>query len=172
MMKSIRTKLISAILAGTVVFGSFGVPTAVMAHEYDEDYYGYYYYDEDGDLIYDDGWDDYISDYIAYKAMKHAYEEEHRYVDVTGICVSSTAVQLPAGGCYQITGYVKPDNANNQGVCYYSTNPMIATVDGNGVIRAITPGTCYIVSKSSEGGYEAYTSMTVLPATTMLPVVK
>ena len=49
---------------------------------------------------------------------------------------------------------------------------MIAAVDGNGVIRALNPGTCTIVTKTSEGGYECYTSMTVLPATVQLPVVK
>ncbi len=161
MMKAMMTKIISIVLAGTVIFGSFAVPTTVMACGYD-DYYGWYDVD-----------DEYLDDYqtlMMLEAWAH-HCERHSYVDVTGVAVSSTAVQLPIGGSYQITGYVKPDNANNQGVCYYSSNPMIATVDGNGVIRAINPGTCYIVTKTSEGGFEAYTSMTVYPATTMLPVV-
>ena len=61
-----------------------------MARGWDDD--DYWYYIDDGN------WDDYVSDYMFYKMMKHAYEEEHRYVDVTGVCVSSTAVQLPVGG--------------------------------------------------------------------------
>lgn len=40
----------------------------------------------------------------------------------------------------------------------------IAKVNTNGVITAVNPGTCNIVSVSNEGGYEVNTCMTVLPA--------
>ena len=161
MFNKIKGRIISLLLAGTVVLGSFAIPTTVMACDDDDDncyYYGWYC--DDDDEYYDD-----YADLMRWEYLNYKYEKAHSYVNVTGICVSSTAVQLPTGGRYQITGYVKPDNANNQGVCYYSTNPSVAVVDGNGVITALNPGTCYIVSKSSEGGYEAYTSLTVYPAT-------
>ena len=158
MIRSNKSKLISAILTGTIILGTFSAPATVMACEYDESVYGYTYRDEYGDVVYCDGWDDYVSDCIAYA------REENRHVNVTGICVSSTAVQLKVGECYKITGYVKPDNASNQGITYYSTNPAIAKVNANGVITAVNPGTCNIVSVSNEGGYEVNTCMTVLPA--------
>ena len=167
MMNSMKAKLMSILLAGSVVFGSLAVPVETMACDFDDDDYCYdWYYD-------DDDYEERVTDYLIYKAIKSAYEEEHRYVNVTGVCVSSTAVQLPVGGRYQITGYVLPDNANNKGVCYYSTNPAIAVVDGNGVITALNPGTCNIMTRTSEGGYEACTCMTVYPATmAVLPVIK
>ena len=165
MMNTMKMKLMSALLAVSVIFGSFALPTTVAAYDFDDD--DYWYYDDDDEYL-----DDY-EDLIRMELIAHHYDKKYNsYVNVTGVAVSSTAVQLPIGGSYQITGYVKPENANNQGVCYYSTNPMIATVDGNGVIRALNPGTCTIVTKTSEGGYECYTSMTVLPATVQLPVVR
>ncbi len=165
MMKSMKAKLMSILLAVSVVFGSLAIPTTVLAWDFDDD--DEWYYDDD---YY--SYEDRVADYLYYKALKQAYEEEHRYVNVTGVCVSSTAVQLPIGGRYQITGYVLPDNANNKGVCYYSTNPAIAVVDGNGVITALNPGTCNIMTRTSEGGYEACTCLTVYPATVQLPIVR
>ncbi len=165
MMNTMKMKLMSALLAVSVIFGSFALPTTVAACDFDDD--DYWYYDDDDEYL-----DDY-EDLMWMELIAHHYDKKYNsYVDVTGVAVSSTAVQLPVGGCYQITGYVLPDNANNKGVCYYSTNPMIATVDGNGVIRALNPGTCNIMTRTSEGGFEACTCMTVLPATVQLPVVK
>ena len=155
MMNTVKGKMISLILAASVTLGCFAVPTTVMACDFDDGWYYYGWYYDDGDF------DDYFTDYLIHKAIREAYEEEHRYVNVTGVCVSSTAVQLPVGGRYQITGYVLPDNANNKGVCYYSTNPAVAVVDGNGVITALNRGVCNIMTRTSEGGYEACTCMTV-----------
>lgn len=162
MMKSMKAKLMSIVLATSVVFGSLAMPAAVMAYDFDDDYY----YDDDDEYLDD------LDELRWFEYMAYKYDKAHSHVDVTGVCVSSVAVQLPVGGSYQIQGYVKPENANNQGVCYYSSNPAIATVDGNGVIIALNPGTCYIVTRTSEGGYEAYTSMTVTPQTAILPVIR
>ena len=161
MFNTVKGKIISLILAGSVALGSFALPTTVMACGFDEDYYDYGWYCYDDTDYSDSYYEDRLVDYMIYKAIKEAYEEEHRYVNVTGVCVSSTAVQLPIGGRYQITGYVLPDNANNKGVCYYSTNPAVAVVDGNGVITALNRGVCNIMTRTSEGGYEACTCLTV-----------
>ena len=160
MFNTAKEKMISLILAGSVALGCLAVPTTVMACDVDDDdddYFCYgWYCDDDYDYF-----EDRLTEYLIYQAIKDAYEEEHRYVNVTGVRVSSTAVQLPVGGKYQITGYVLPDNANNKGVCYYSTNPAVAVVDGNGVITALNHGVCNIMTRTSEGGYEACTCMTV-----------
>lgn len=46
---------------------------------------------------------------------------------------------------------VKPDNANNKNVTYYSTNPNIATVDSNGIVTSRARGSTRIVITAADG---------------------
>ena len=174
MFKGTKVRLICAIMAGFVFLSGFAFPTSVAARDMsryfddddDDDYGDYWKYRYMMDNMSDDEKED-LRDAMVVAAIIQAaqeYEEEqerNRYVGVTGICVSSTDVSLLKGQAYQITGYVRPDNANNKGVTYYSTNPTVAWVEANGMIHANTPGICTVVSRSNENGYEAYTFVRV-----------
>ncbi len=98
------------------------------------------------------------------EAKKKAEKERNKYVNVTGIYVSSTGVDLNPGQSFRISAHVKPDDANNQGVSYSSSNPSVASVDGSGLIVANNTGNCVVTSRSNENGFQAYTYVRVNPA--------
>ena len=81
----------------------------------------------------------------------------------TGIAVSSTDVVLTIGQTYQITAYVLPDNARNKRAYFSSSDSNVASVDGSGVIRGNSVGSCVIYSTSEDGGYKACTTVRVNP---------
>ena len=53
-----------------------------------------------------------------------------------------------------------PNNATDKTVTYSSLNNSIATVDANGNIKAVRPGSVYIYARSVDGPY-AYLQVTV-----------
>ena len=83
---------------------------------------------------------------------------------VTGIALSSTDVVLTPGQTYQVIAYVLPDQARNKRVYFSSTNASVATVDGSGIIRANSIGSCVIKATTDEGSYSACTTVRVNPA--------
>ena len=72
-------------------------------------------------------------------------------VDVNNIIVEPTEVVLVEGASYQITTKVEPENATERGVIFKSSNPSIASVDENGVIRGLKAGEATITVVSSDG---------------------
>ncbi len=75
-------------------------------------------------------------------------------VKVTPIAVSSISlsqgnVTLNVGGTTKVTASVSPSNASYQGINWSSSNTSVATVDGNGNIKAIGAGTATITATSS-----------------------
>lgn len=97
----------------------------------------------------------------AYEAKKRAEYEAAKAARVTGVVMSTTSVTLTVGQAYQVVAYVKPDSANNKTVYYASSNPSVATVDGNGVITATGVGGAVITATTDDGGYQACTSVDV-----------
>ena len=97
-------------------------------------------------------------------ALKKAEQERNKVVKVNGIYVSSTDVTLTPGQTYQIVARVKPENARNQGVSYYTSDSRIANVDQSGVIVGVNPGSCVITSSANENGCSVRTYVRVNPA--------
>ena len=95
------------------------------------------------------------------EAMKR---DKNRYVSVTGVYVSTTEVVLVPGQTYQIIAGVVPDNANNRGVSFSSSDPNVAHVDGSGIVKGMNPGSCIITARTNENGYTARTAVRVNPA--------
>ena len=58
---------------------------------------------------------------------------------------------------------ITPDDATNQNVIWKSSDPDIATVDTNGKIRALKPGTATITVITEDGGKTATCTVTVEP---------
>lgn len=92
------------------------------------------------------------------------------YVNVTGIQISQTSANMNIGDTVCLSANVIPSNANNKGVCWNSNNTTVATVDGNGYVRAVGSGSATITVRSSENGYPAYCIINVAPAKTSNPV--
>ena len=82
-------------------------------------------------------------------------------VNVTGITLSPTTKTMYAGESSMLTPTITPDNATNKSVTWTSSDPTIASVDENGIVKAIKKGTATITAKTDDGGFTATCVITV-----------
>ena len=87
-------------------------------------------------------------------------------VAVTGVSLSPEAVQLAVGTTTTLKATVAPDNATNQKVTWSSSNPEVATVEGNGLITAKAIGQAEIEVKTAAGAKTAICKIEVTAAAT------
>ncbi len=85
-------------------------------------------------------------------------------VAVTGVSLNKTSATLEAGKTLQLTAAVRPENATNQDVTWSSNNEDVATVDEDGLVRAIKAGTAKITVTTEEAGKNAVATITVKSA--------
>ena len=83
MMNTMKMKLMSALLAVSVIFGSFALPTTVAAYDFDDD--DYWYYDDDDEYL-----DDY-EDLIRMELIAHHYDKKYNSYVSSGKLDSSPA---------------------------------------------------------------------------------
>lgn len=72
-------------------------------------------------------------------------------VKVTYVDITNNSLFLNAGETTQLNVVVKPENATNKKVEYSTTNANVATVDANGLVKAVGEGRAYIYAKSADG---------------------
>ena len=72
-------------------------------------------------------------------------------IEVTGIKVDKTLMEIKEGETVKITATVEPSNATTKAVMYSSSNINIATVDGDGNVTGIKEGTATITVTSNNG---------------------
>ena len=84
-------------------------------------------------------------------------------VAVTGISLNRTTLALSAETPNAtLTATIQPNNATVKGVIWTSSNPLVATVDHNGVVTAVSSGTATIIAKSVDRHREARCTVTVI----------
>ncbi len=81
-------------------------------------------------------------------------------IPAESITLNKNIVNLTIGNSEIIYAIVKPNNTSNQNVIWTSFDSKIATVNSNGLIKAVAAGTTIIVSKTVNG-LEAYTTVVV-----------
>lgn len=84
-------------------------------------------------------------------------------IPVSGISVSPSALSLDEGETAKLVATISPNDADNQTVTWLSKDNTVATVS-NGVVTANKAGFTYVIASSSDGGFSASCSVTVLPA--------
>lgn len=83
-------------------------------------------------------------------------------VYVTAITLNSGSLSLTKGKTAQLTATVNPDNAENNAINWSSSNPAVATVDGNGKVTAVAGGDATITATAADGsGVKASCKVTV-----------
>lgn len=85
-------------------------------------------------------------------------------VRVTHVTVSPTVLSLitgPSPTSATVTATVYPENATNKGVTWSSANPLVATVDQNGLVTAVAAGTVVITVTTLDGGHSNTCAVTV-----------
>jgi uncharacterized protein YjdB len=80
---------------------------------------------------------------------------------VTGLAISPQPVVLNPTRTYNIQATVLPVTATNKTLTWESTNTAVATVDSNGLVTAITSGSCGITATTVDGDFTAITEISV-----------
>ena len=77
------------------------------------------------------------------------------YYSVTGVTLNLTQINLGVGTTEQLTAVVTPNNATNKNVSWNSSNPLIASVDDDGLVTAKGEGTADITATTEDGNFTA-----------------
>ena len=81
---------------------------------------------------------------------------------VTGVSLNKTYADMLVSDTFQLNAAVTPDNATDKRLSWSSSDKSVATVDANGLVRAVSPGTATITAQAMDGsGETAYCSVTV-----------
>lgn len=89
-------------------------------------------------------------------------------INVSSVQLNESAMSLSVGGTGNLIATVNPSDATDKTVTWTSSNTAIATVDANGKVTAVAPGTAVIVVTTKDGGKTA--SCTVTVSSTTVPV--
>ena len=82
-------------------------------------------------------------------------------VFVEGISLDQSEAALKPGEQLFLNATILPENADWQLVDWSSSNKEVATVNGEGTVKAVSEGTAVITVTTVEGGYEASCTVTV-----------
>jgi len=86
-------------------------------------------------------------------------------IAVTGVSLNKTSLSLVAGKSETLTATVLPAEATNRDVIWLSSAPGVATVNGSGLVTAVSPGTAEITVTTLGGGKTASCVVTVTSPT-------
>lgn len=70
---------------------------------------------------------------------------------VTSITPKSTSISLKEGNTHQLAYTAAPANATDKSVTYKTSDKSVATVDSNGLVKAVGGGTCTITITAKDG---------------------
>lgn len=90
------------------------------------------------------------------------YQESE--VHVTGVSLDKHTASVEQGGTDTLTATVTPNNATDKSVTWTSSNTSVATVDANGVVTGVAPGSATITVKTTDGNYTDSCAYTVSAA--------
>ena len=81
----------------------------------------------------------------------------------TSIALNQASVELTEDETLQLTATVMPEDATNRMVTWNSSNEAVATVDENGLVTAVAPGSAVITAMTTDGSnLSASCNITVL----------
>lgn len=77
-------------------------------------------------------------------------EEETPFVHVEQVKFDIESLHLNPGKEYQLKVSIMPENATNQKIAWYSSNTNVATVDRNGLVRALAFGEVKLTAEAND----------------------
>ena len=84
-------------------------------------------------------------------------------VDVTGVEVAESEVEVTVGDTYQLNYTVYPSNATNKQVTFWTGNESVATISDTGLVTTHQSGDAYVGVTTVDGGFSAQCHITVTP---------
>ena len=88
-------------------------------------------------------------------------QNKPEHISVTGIDVRQKSANIPVGGSVDIEAHAQPYNANNRGISWSSNNTYVASVNENGTIFGLHPGSAVITARTNENGHHDEVYVTV-----------
>ena len=95
--------------------------------------------------------------------VKAVCEVEIKPIDVEEITLDSNKKTINVGDKTRIIATVKPDDATDKELIWETSDPSIATVDKNGVVRGLKPGKVTITVKTKDGKVKATCEVEIKP---------
>lgn len=89
-------------------------------------------------------------------------------IPVQGIALNQSEARLNVNEMIRLNAVITPNDATNQSIVWSSSKPEIASVDQQGNVKAIAPGTAVITATAADGGYTASCTITVFVPTLTL----
>jgi hypothetical protein len=83
---------------------------------------------------------------------------------VTGVTLSTSSLELPAGQSYFLVAVVSPSDAGDKRVVWNTSDDGVASVDQSGRVTAIAEGAAAIIATTMDGGYSSKCSVTARAA--------
>ena len=83
-------------------------------------------------------------------------------IEVSGVTLSENSLSIIKGGMSRLSYTVEPEDAEVSSVSWESSDPAVASVDGNGLVTAVEIGQCSVIL--TVDGIEAECSVSVLGA--------
>ncbi|NIK78274.1 uncharacterized protein YjdB [Paenibacillus castaneae] len=80
---------------------------------------------------------------------------------VSGVTLDKASLDLTVGGTSRLNATVEPVNATNQTVTWTSSNALVAIVDANGLVTAVSSGMATITATTLEGSFIAESTVKV-----------
>lgn len=78
----------------------------------------------------------------------------HQVIHVYGVTIGDCPTTiLETGDIHQLLANVAPPDADDTSVTWTSSNPLVAGIDENGMVKAISQGTSTITIRTSDGGF-------------------
>ncbi len=87
-------------------------------------------------------------------------------VPVTGLTLDVTAKSINVDEYFTFMATIAPSNASEKGLTWKSSSTKIVTVDKNGRMKGVAPGTAIITATTVDGGYQAQCKVTVIQPVT------
>ena len=94
-------------------------------------------------------------------ATSSCKKEKNQVIEVTGIELGESSVEMTVGTSHKLTATVLPENATEKGVVWESKDESVATVDQEGLVSAVKEGSTKIIVSTANGNFSAYCSVTV-----------
>jgi hypothetical protein len=97
------------------------------------------------------------STHTAIRSVKwvHAIEVMLGGTPPSGVTLDQDMVNIKVGSAFQLTATVGPDDATDKSVTWSSSDTSVATVDQNGLVTVIGPGTAVITVSTVIGNLTA-----------------
>ena len=88
-------------------------------------------------------------------------DDEPTIISVEGVSINKISVSLLEGDSEKLSATVSPSNAPNLAVYWSSSDIKVVSVDGQGNITALAPGTAVVTVTTVDGGKTATCQVTV-----------